>query len=47
MPEPVKQEWHEDPKNTALCTMGEPEEDTADELVGDEVETDEWGEVKE
>lgn len=44
MPEPVKQEWHEDNSNKALCTGEETE---ADELVGDEVETDEWGEVKE
>lgn len=47
MPEPVKKEWEEDTTNTALCAVGEAEEDTADELVGDEVETDEWGDVKE
>lgn len=46
MPGPVKQEpkeWHEDTTQTALC---ESEEKPADELAGDEVETDEWGEVQ-
>lgn len=42
MPETKPKDWHEDETQTPLC---EPDKETeADELAGDEIKVNEWGE---
>lgn len=49
MPEPVKKEWHEDASNKALDDGydGEEMDNPDSEAVGEEVNTDPWGEIDE